>query len=339
MQVIIPMAGYGTRMRPHTYSRPKPLVNVAGQPMLKHLLDPLLAQLEIDEFIFIVGYLGEQVKEWVAETYDIKATYVVQDELIGQAHAIHLSRQHLHGPALLLFSDTLFDADLSVIKDFTGDGLAFVKEVDDPRRFGVVALNDEGRIVQFVEKPDSMENKLAVIGMYYLRDSAQMLHAVDTLMARKQMTRGEFYLADAYQIMVEEGADFRTQHVEFWLDCGTPEAVLESNQYLLENRLDNSASLDLPTVAVIPPVYVHPDAQVENSVVGPYAAISAGCRVSDSVIRNSIIDQNSVVSASLLNRSLVGQNAYVAGRFQSLNVGDATRIEAVGQELNVSTTG
>jgi glucose-1-phosphate thymidylyltransferase len=197
MQVIIPMAGYGTRMRPHTYSRPKPLINVAGQPMLKHLLDPLLAQLEIDEFIFIVGYLGEQVKEWVAETYDIKATYVVQDELIGQAHAIHLSRQHLHGPALLLFSDTLFDADLSVIKDFTGDGLAFVKEVDDPRRFGVVALNDEGRIVQFVEKPDSMENKLAVIGMYYLRDSAQMLHAVDTLMARKQMTRGEFYLASS----------------------------------------------------------------------------------------------------------------------------------------------
>jgi glucose-1-phosphate thymidylyltransferase len=317
-------------MRPHTYSRPKPLVNVAGQPMLKHLLDPLLAQLEIDEFIFIIGYLGDQIKEWVADTYDFKATYVVQDELIGQAHAIHLSRQHLHGPAIVLFSDTLFDADLSVIDGFTGDGLAFVKEVDDPRRFGVVAVNDEGRVTQFVEKPATMENKLAVIGMYYLRDSAQMLHAVDTLMERKQMTKGEFYLADAYQIMVDEqGADFRVQTVEFWLDCGKPDAVLESNQYLLENRFDNSASLDLPTVAVIPPVYVHPDAQVENSVIGPYAAISAGCEVRDSVIRNSIVDQHAVVSASLLDQSLVGQHAHVAGQFQSLNVGDTTRIETI----------
>jgi glucose-1-phosphate thymidylyltransferase len=330
MQVIIPMAGYGSRMRPHTYSRPKPLINVAGQPMLKHLLDPLLSQLEVDEFIFIVGYLGDQIEEWVADTYDFKAIYVVQDELIGQAHAIHLARQHLHGPALLLFSDTLFDADLSVVKGFPGDGLAFVQEVEDPRRFGVVALNEQGRITQFVEKPPAMDNKLAVIGMYYLRDSAQMLHAVDVLMERKQMTRGEFYLADAFQIMVEEGADFRTQPVEFWLDCGTPEAVLESNQYLLEKRFDNSASLDLPTVAVIPPVYVHPDAQVENSVVGPYAVISADCRVSDSVIRNSIVDRQAVVSASLLDRSLVGQKACVAGRFQSLNVGDTCQVETVG---------
>jgi glucose-1-phosphate thymidylyltransferase len=330
MQVIIPMAGFGTRMRPHTYSRPKPLVNVAGQPMLKHLLDPLLAQLEIDEFIFIVGYLGDQISEWVADTYDFKATYVVQDELIGQAHAIHLSRQHLHGPAIVLFSDSLFDADLSVIDSFTGDGLAFVKEVDDPRRFGVVALDDRGRITRFVEKPETTENKLALIGMYYLRDSAQMLRAIDTLMERKQMTKGEFYLADAFQIMVkEQGADFRTKIVEFWLDCGKPDAVLESSQYLLETRLDNSASLDLPTVAVIPPVYVHPDAQVENSVIGPYTTISAGCRVSDSVVRNSIVDQHTVVSASLLDRSLVGQHAHVAGRFHSLNVGDTTRIEII----------
>ncbi len=326
MKVIIPMAGYGKRLRPHTFSRPKPLLNIAGQPMLKYLIDALDG-LDIDEYIFVVGYLGDQIEQWVRENYNIQATFVVQEELIGQAHAIHLARQHLQGPVIVLFSDTLFEADMSVIHTTSADAIAFVREVDDPRRFGVVEVNAQGRVTRFIEKPDNMDLKNAVIGLYYLRDAGAMIRAIETQMARKHMTKGEFYLADAFQIMIEGGADFRTQPVDVWLDCGKPETVLATNRYLLEHGYDNSDQVSQKDVSIIPPVYIHPDARLEHAIIGPNVTVSAGCDISYSIIKNTIIDPGAHVHRVILDDSLIGGDAQVMGRYFTLNVGDSSSVD------------
>jgi glucose-1-phosphate thymidylyltransferase len=323
MKVIIPMAGYGKRLRPHTFSRPKPLINVAGEPMLKHVLDSLDG-LAIDEYIFIVGYLGDQIEKYVRENYKVKSTFVEQKEMIGQAHAIYLTREHLDGPAIVLFADTLFEADLTVIN--TTDGIAFVRQVEDPRRFGVVEIDPSGQVTRFIEKPTSMENRNVVIGLYYLRDSAHMLRAIEQQMARKAMTKDEYFIADAFQIMVEDGAVFRTQPVTNWLDCGTPDTVLETNRHLLDHGHDNSGQFTQPGVMIIPPVNIHPTAKIVNSIIGPHTTVAAGCHIEHSIIRNTIIDSGAEVVHSLLDQSLIGRDASVGGRYRILNVGDESSI-------------
>lgn len=325
MKVIIPMAGYGTRLRPHTYSRPKPLINVAGQPMLKHLLASLEG-LDIDEYIFIVGYLGDQIENYIKQHHSIKAHFIEQKEMIGQAHAIHLAREYLGGPAIVLFADTLFETDLSIINQTDADAIAFVKQVEDPRRFGVVELNGSGQVTRFVEKPDSMDNKNVVIGLYWLRDSGRMIEAIEKQMARQQMTKGEFYIADAFQIMVEDGAVFRTQKVNMWLDCGKPETVLETNRYLLDHGCDNSHQIAREGVTIISPSYVDPGADIQHAIIGPYATISADCHIRNSIIRDSIIDRAAKVTDSLLDQSLVGEEAAIGGRMRTVNVGDHSSI-------------
>jgi glucose-1-phosphate thymidylyltransferase len=326
MKVIIPMAGLGTRMRPHTFSHPKPLVNVAGQPMLTYLID-LFDGIEVDEWIFIVGYLGDQIETFIDETYDINATYVVQEELIGQAHAIHLAKEHLTGPCFVLFSDTLFETDLSVIQDTDADAIAFVKEVDDPRRFGVVELNAAGVVTRFIEKPDSMDNKNVVIGLYYLKDAGAMIGAIEKQMERRHMTKGEFFLADAFQIMIDDGAVFRTQDVDVWLDCGKPETVLETNRYALEHWRDNSAASRRDGVSIVPPVYIDPTATVERSVIGPYTAISKNAVVHGCVLTNSIVDNDARIENMIIADSLIGKGAVVTRRPSTVNLGEETSAE------------
>lgn len=326
MQIIIPMAGYGKRLRPQTFSRPKPLINVAGEPMLKFILDAL-AQVKIDEYIFVVGHLGDQIEEYIRKNTDINARFVTQDEMVGQSHAVYLARDYIDGPGMILFADTLFEADLSVIEKTDADGIAFIKDVKDPRRFGVVELDDTGRVSRFVEKPTSMDNKQAVIGFYYIRDTAAMLKAIEKQIAEQQMTKGEYFLTDTFQIMVDNGATFRTHGVDVWLDCGKPETVLETNRYLLEHGHDTSAALIQKNVAVIPPVYVHPSAKLENAVIGPHATISANCIISHSIITDSVIDVGAEVTNTLLNGSLVGRDAKVSGHFQTLNIDDESTIE------------
>jgi glucose-1-phosphate thymidylyltransferase len=325
MKVVILMAGFGTRLRPHTYSRPKALINVAGKPMIAHIMDALQG-LEIDEYICVVGYLGDQIEDYFRQTYDVKAQFVVQEELLGQAHAIHLCKDYLEGPAIVLFSDTIFEADLSVLSDEKADAVAFVKEVEDPRRFGVVVLDSDGYITEFVEKPDSMANRLALIGLYYVRDSGHMIRAIEDLMEQGRMTKGEFYIADAFDMMVKEGAKFRTEQVGVWLDCGKPETVLSTTRYLLANGHDNSADFKSDTAAVIPPVHIDPTAIIEHAVVGPNAVISAGCEIRNSIIRDSIVDEGAVVENALIEGSLVGQRARVSGQFRRLDVGDTSSV-------------
>jgi len=331
MKIVIPMAGYGTRLRPHTWSRPKQLVTLAEKSALAHVLDMFSTLPDPDnvEYIFIIGYLGEKVKEYMDEHYpDFNVRYVVQEEMKGQSHAIYLAKEYLSGPMLMVFADTLIETDLSFLADEEADAVAWVKPVPDPRRFGVTELGDDGWVTRLIEKPRDVDNNLAVVGFYYFRDSEALIDAIEKQIERGQQLHDEYYLADAINIMLDEqGSRMRTQKINIWLDAGTPEAVLETNRYLLEHGYDNSEQAARRMgVQVIPPVYVHPEAVVEASVLGPYTAVEAGCEVRGSVIQNSILEKEAVVKHSILKSSLVGQHARVGGEARAVNVGDHSEL-------------
>jgi len=326
MKVVIPLAGFGTRLRPHTFTKPKPLINVAGKAVLGHLLDKL-APLNVEEYIFIVGYLGDQVEAYVRANYPIKARFVEQTEMLGQAHAIYLAKEHLQAdtPVFVIFVDTLFEADLSNLQQDGSDALIFVKEVDDPRPFGVVTLNERGEIARFVEKPATTENKLVVVGLYYFARSLPLLAAIEQLMARGIMTKNEYFLADAMQLMVQDGMKFHTRQVSEWLDCGRADTVLATNRYLLDHGHDNSAQLThYAQTIIIPPVRIDPSARIARSVIGPHVTIAANAVIEDCLVRDSIIDEGAFCKDTLLAQSLVGRNARVEGRFRAVNVGDSS---------------
>ncbi len=329
MKVIIPLAGFGKRMRPHTWSKPKPLVNVAGKPVLGHILDKLAdLDVNVDELIFIVGWLGEQIEEFYrASDYPYPARYVEQREMLGQAHAIWLAREHLSGPVLIIFVDTIFDADLGGLETSGLDGVLYVKEVEDPRRFGVAVLDDEGLVTSLVEKPDTFENRLAVVGVYYVRDAAWLLRAIEELMERDIQTKGEFYLADAYSLMIQHGARFGVREVSVWEDCGTPKDVLQTNRFLLAHGQDNRQEVEAPGSVIIPPVFIAPSAQIEHSLIGPHVTIAERSVVRHSIIRDSIIDEDAYIVDTMLDRSLIGKDAVVRGRYRVLNVGDSSQVD------------
>ena len=331
MKVIIPLAGFGTRLRPHTYTKPKPLINVAGKPVLGHLLDKI-AGLDIDEYIFIVGYLGDQVEDYVNSEYKLNAHFVEQNEMLGQAHAIWLAREYLDDePVFILFVDTLFETDLTVLNTTKDDAVIFVKEVDDPRAFGVVTLDASGYITGIIEKSSSMDNRLAVIGLYYFKNGSELISAIQELMDNKIMTKNEYFLADAMDIMVKRGLKFRTAPVSVWLDAGMPKTVLETNRYLLEHGRDNSAEFaNNKSMIIVPPVNIHPTATITNSVIGPHVTIAAKCTITSSILRDTIVDEGATCKDTLLEQSLIGRNARVEDQYRSINVGDSSAIGFVG---------
>ncbi|PWH15923.1 MAG: nucleotidyltransferase [Anaerolineae bacterium] len=331
LKIIIPMAGWGTRMRPHTWSKPKPLVSVAGRTSFDHLMDMFktVPNPENTEYIFIIGpFLGEQIPVYVQKYYPhIIAHYVVQEEMKGQSHALWLARHHLKGPTIMVFSDTLLETDFSFLAQEECDGVAWVKAVPDPRRFGVAEVKD-GCITRLIEKPQTMENNLALVGCYYFKKGEDLVAAINEQMKRGISLKGEYFLADAINIMLDYGARMRTQSVEVWLDTGTIEATLETNQYMLEHGRDNSAeAAQRPNITVIPPVFIHPSAKVKGSVIGPNVSVGAECEVSGCVLRNSILDDSAVVTDSVLDGSFVGRHARIKGRAASVNIGDNSSVQ------------
>ncbi len=331
LKIVIPMAGWGTRMRPHTWSKPKPLVSVAGKAAIDHLMDMFktLPDPENTEYIFIIGpFLGEQIPPYIAQNYpELKAYFIVQEEMKGQSHALWLAREHLNGPMVMVFSDTLLDTDFSFIANEKSDGVAWVKAVPDSRRFGVAELNGEGAIKRLVEKPQSMENNLALVGCYYFRQSEALVAAIDEQIRIDIQLKGEYFLADAINIMLEHGAKMRTNSVDVWLDTGTIEATLETNTYMLDHGRDNSEEASQrPDVMVIPPVFIQPSAKVESAVIGPHVSISADCEVTGCVIRNSILDDEAAVTDSVLDGSFIGRQARVEGHPAGINIGDNSSI-------------
>lgn len=334
LKIVIPMAGWGTRMRPHTWSKPKPLVSVAGKTSFEHLMDlfETLPDPKRTEYIFIVGpYLGEmQIPAFVEQHYpDITAHYVVQGEMKGQSHALYLARQYLTGPMLMIFSDTLIETDFSFLEREKSNGVAWVKAVEDPRRFGVAEVNAEGWIKRLIEKPQSKENNLAVVGCYYFKSSEDLLAAIEEQMQRDVQLKNEFYLVDAINIMLEHGALMRVENVDTWLDTGTIDATLETNAFLLERM--NSQPEEREGVKIVPPVFIHPTAEVDEAVIGPNVSIGANCKISQAVIEDSIIDEGTQISRAAMTHSLIGSNCLVEGqpnqeKASSLNIGDNSEV-------------
>jgi glucose-1-phosphate thymidylyltransferase len=322
------MAGLGTRLRPHTWSKPKQLVSVAGKAVLGHVLETFATVPDYDkiELINIVGYLGEQIEAYMKENYpQVKANFVTQEDPRGQSHAIYLARQYLHGPMLMVFADTLLETDLSFLANETADAVAWVKAVPDPRRFGVAVVGADGWVTQLIEKPQDKSNNLAVVGFYYFKSAEALISAIEEQMRRDIQLKGEYFLADAVNIMLERGLKMRVEKVDVWLDAGTVEALLETNHYLLEHARDNSAlAAQRKGVVVVPPVFVDPSAKIENAVIGPHASIGADCHVLGSIVRNSILEDGAHVSNVILENSLIGPQAQIQSRAMVINAGDHT---------------
>jgi glucose-1-phosphate thymidylyltransferase len=335
LKIFIPMAGWGTRMRPHTWSKPKPLVSVAGKTSLEHLLD-MFNTVPVPnnvEFVFIVGpYLGElQVPPFVRENYPgMKAHFVVQNEMKGQSHALWLAREFMHGPMIVCFSDTLLETDFSFLANEEADVVAWVRPMPDPRRFGVAELNKEGWVRRFIEKPESIENNLVVVGCYYFKSAEKLCAAIEKQMERNLALKGEFFLTDTVTLMIEEGAKVRTQTAESWLDTGTIDATLDTNKILLEGKANKTKNEAFDGIEIIAPSFVHPSAEIKNSVIGPYSSIGPNCKIVNSKIEESIVEADCEIQDAVLSRSLVGIKTKIRGRGDTqaiqLNVGDNSDI-------------
>ena len=296
---VIPVAGSGSRLRPHTHTRPKPLLHVAGQPIIGHILDQL-ALAGIRRVVLVVGYMGELIADYAQQRSDFaEVAWVEQKELLGLGHAIALTRPIVGSdPMLMVYGDTIFRADLGPVLSAPGDGLLGIRKVEDPRRFAIVGVN-------------------------LVRASEQLFACLADLMERDLRQRGEFQLTDALQLMVEQGAHLGTFPVADWFDCGTQEAMLETNRHLLQDA-------PLPThctdTVVIPPVHIDPLAEVRDSVIGPHVSIGAGARVRHTIVRNAIIGEQADVGGALIENSLVGFQAVLKGRWSHLNIGDMSEI-------------
>lgn len=324
MKVIIPLAGKGTRLRPHTHTKAKPLVHVAGKPVLGHILDSM-KELDIEEIIFITGYLGHQIEEYVSKNYNYKARYIEQKELNGQAPAVALAREFVKDDVIIWFVDTISDANISKLKSDKPDGVLYVKEVDDPRRFGQVHANKDGVVDKIVEKADPPVSNLVNIGLYYVKDSKLLFECIDELMRDKKKTKGEYYLMDAFQIMIDKGTKFKAEVVDIWEDCGKPDTLLSTNRYFLEKNRKDNTSMSADCI-IIPPVFIDKTAQVKNSIIGPFVSIAPKAKVENSIIRDSILNENAHVIDAGLDKSIIAPNACVHGHLKRLNVGDSSEV-------------
>jgi glucose-1-phosphate thymidylyltransferase len=323
-------------MRPHTWSKPKPLVSVAGKTALEHLMDMFktMPNPENLEYVFIVSpFLGElQLPAFIKENYpQIKAHFIVQHEMKGQSHALWLARDHLHGPMQMVFSDTLIETDFSFLAHEEADSVAWVMPVPDPRRFGVAEVGKDGYVTRFIEKPQTMENNLVIAGCYYFKEGRELIAAIEEQFNRKITLKNEYFLADAMTIMIERGTKIRMHEIDTWLDTGTIEATLDTNKVLLEKQVKTytDKQVDRYTgkqVTIIEPCAIDPSAEISNSTIGPHASIGANCKIENSTITESIVEAGCEIQDAALSRSMVGRQAQVRGRGDGrviqLNVGD-----------------
>ena len=310
MKVIMPVAGKGTRLLPATKYTPKPLIRVAGRPVLDYVVDKL-AGLDVEELIFITGHLKEQIEAYVTSTYDLPSRFVEQKVQDGTAGAVNLARPYVDGPVLIVFVDTVFDADLSIIEADGADGIIWAKEVEDYQRFGVVVTDADGYMERIVEKPSEPISRLANIGLYYIRDWRTLYDGIAETLAGPQH-KGEWFLTDAFQYMIARGRRIRTAEVTGWYDCGKVETVLSTNLHLLQHGHARHFALG-DSVEVVDPVYVADGARVEASQIGPNVSIDAGAVVRGSTIRDAIVGRNAVVEDATLHHCIVGDDTQIRG--------------------------
>src|ERR1035437_6608421 len=323
MRAIIPVAGIGSRLKPHTYSTPKVLLNVGGKPILGHILDKL-AEENINKATFIIGHLGDMIRDYVMSEYpNMESSFVEQESMEGLGHAIYTAIPTFDEKEIfIILGDTVFDVNLKEVFKNKVSSLG-VKSVPDPRRFGV-AVMENGYIKKLIEKPQTPVSNLALVGLYYISDSAALVSCLNQLVKNDVRTKGELQLTDALQIMIDSGEKITTFPVEGWYDCGKPETLLSTNQHLLDHK---SACKVYPNVVINDPVFIADDVEIENSVIGPYATIDKESKISDCIIKNSIIGSKAIVNMSLLENSIIGNNSIIRGTFRRLNSGDSSEID------------
>lgn len=327
MKLVIPMAGRGTRVRPHSHVTPKPLIAVKGKSMVERIVDTFNRVLprHLDDGVFVLGPdFGVEVRDQLTEICDrhgMRAHFTVQRRAEGTAHAVGCAGDLLEGEGIVVFADTVFDMEPGVELE-GADVIAWVKHVEDPSRFGV-AVRKGDRVVELVEKPKDLISTEALIGIYYVRDLAELRRKIESLIEEDIRGHGgEFQLTDAFDRMLKEDAVFKTASVTEWLDCGTIPALLETTQRILEKESGDLRQGTVEESVIIDPVYIGPGATVTRSVVGPYVSIEAGATVTGSILRKSIVFANSEIDGVVLEESLVGQQASVTGRAERINIGD-----------------
>jgi glucose-1-phosphate thymidylyltransferase len=333
MKVIVPMAGRGSRLRPHTLTIPKPLVPVGGTPIVHRLVADIARVCEepIEEIAFVVGEFGEAVEKEllaVAASLGAKGSIHYQLQALGTAHAVLCAATALDGPVVVAFADTLFKADFKISKE--DEGILWVKQIEDPSAFGVVQLNDQGQIIDFVEKPQTFVSDLAMIGIYYFKDGARLKQELQYLIDHNVIKSGEYQLPDALRRLTEDGVVFKPGTVDEWLDCGNKEVTVETNQRVLEHDLEagrlQNLSMEIVDSVVIQPCYIGPNVRIEKSVVGPHVSIGEGSVVSGVCIQNSIVGQKSHLSQVSLAGAMIGSHTTYSGRAKDLSLGDYSSV-------------
>ena len=324
MKVIIPLAGKGTRLRPHTHLTPKPMLKVAGKPVMAYILEDLEKLGNVEQIIYITGHLKEKVEEYVRAEFDFPAVFIEQKVQDGTAGAVALARNHVDQPVLIIFVDTIFDADLSVIKTTDADGIIWVKEVEDYQRFGVVVTDAAGNMTKIVEKPSTPISKRANIGLYYIKNWKLLYEGIEWVL-KQPKNKGEYYLTDAFQYMIDKGAKIRVIDVEGWYDAGKIDTLLETNRAMLEKgRARRPSTTD--GCRIVDPVYVEEDVTIRRSTIGPNVTLGAGTVVEDSELIDTLVGTKARIVRSALRNSLVGDEAVVEGVRGELTIGDHSEV-------------
>ncbi len=334
MKLIVPMAGRGTRVRPHSHVTPKPLLSVKGRKIVERIVDTFAQVLpEVpDEGIFVLGPdfgadIRDQLTE-ICEQRDMTAHFAVQEESLGTAHAVGCAEGHLEGDGVVVFADTLFHRENEIQVDDEADVVAFVREVDNPSRFGV-AVRDGEQVTKLVEKPDEPISNEALVGIYYVRELADLKTEVDYLIENDiKGAGGEYQLTDALDRRLQKGDVFTTASVDAWMDCGTIPALLETTGRILDRESDDLRQGTVTDSVIREPVYVGPDATIENAVVGPHVSVEEGATIKNAVVRDSIVFAEGVVKNAVLADSVIGRHAAAEQEPQTLNVGDHSQINA-----------
>lgn len=330
MKVIVPMAGRGSRLRPHTLTVPKPLLPVGGKPIVHRLVEDIaaLCSEKIDEIAFVIGDFGKEVEEEliaVAQKLGAKGSIFYQEKALGTAHAVLCAKEVMDGPVVVAFADTLFKADFEI--DPAADGILWVKQIENPSAFGVIQLDKDGVIVDFVEKPEEFVSDLAMIGIYYFKDGAALRRECQYLIDNEIIKSGEYQLPDALRRLTQAGKKFKPGEVSEWLDCGNKEVTVYTNQRVLEFDREKGVEMVHPdskliNSIIIPPCYIGKDVILENSIVGPHVSLGKGSMVTNSIISNSILQDNAIIMNANLKDSMLGSNAKYKGLARDLSLSD-----------------
>jgi len=329
MKIIIPMAGRGSRLRPHTLTVPKPLIPIAGKPIVQRLVEDLSESFsgQVDEIAFVIGDFGKAVEEQlrgIARSVGARASIYQQDQPLGTAHAIYCAKDSLHGNCIVAFADTLFKAEFAF--DTQKDGIIWVQRVEDPSSFGVVKVNERNVITDFVEKPDSFVSDMAIVGIYYFRDADKLAQEIKYLLDHDIKDKGEYQLTNALERLKADGTDFSPASIEEWLDCGNKQNVLNTNERILSLKQDReqlvSQDADITDSVIIPPCYIGDGAVVKNSIIGPYVSLGHNTRVEQSVIQRSLIQADSHVAHANLDGAMLGNRVRLAPQPLDVSLGD-----------------